>query len=88
MVSFRREMGRHINGKGDLAVSVNNWLTRREMLAPDKIALIDMLHDGMPITYREWNRRANRTANFLREGLQLQKGDRDRGASHELGRIS
>jgi fatty-acyl-CoA synthase len=55
---------------------VNNWLTRRGMLTPDKIAVIDMLNDGMPITYREWNQRANRTANFLREGLQVQKGDR------------
>jgi acyl-CoA synthetase (AMP-forming)/AMP-acid ligase II len=35
------------------------------MLTPDKTAVIDTLNDGLPITYREWNGRANRTANFL-----------------------
>ncbi|MEZ4515720.1 MAG: AMP-binding protein [Chloroflexota bacterium] len=55
---------------------VNNWLTRREMLTPDKVALIDTLNGGASITYREWNRQANRTANFLRERLHIQKGDR------------
>ncbi len=43
---------------------LNNWLTRREMLTPDKVALIDTLHDKRRITYRQWNRMVNRTANF------------------------
>ena len=55
---------------------LNNWLTRREMLTPDKVALIDTLHDKRRITYREWNRTVNRTANFLRDGLNIKKGDR------------
>ncbi len=55
---------------------VNNWLTRREMLTPNKVALIDTLHDKQRITYREWNRQVNRTANFLRDGLGVLKGDR------------
>lgn len=55
---------------------VNNWLTRRELLSPDKIAVIDMINGGKPITYRDWNRAVNCTANFLLEGLQIQKGDR------------
>ncbi|MGB8646229.1 MAG: long-chain fatty acid--CoA ligase [Anaerolineae bacterium] len=55
---------------------VNNWLTRREMLTPDKVALIDATHGNRRITFREWNRAVNRTANFLRDGLRVQKGDR------------
>jgi fatty-acyl-CoA synthase len=55
---------------------INNWLTRREMLTPDKVALIDTLHDKQRITYREWNRSTNRTANFMRETLHIQKGER------------
>ena len=55
---------------------VNNWLTRREMLTPNKTALIDTVNNNRRITYREWNRQVNRTAHFLREGLGVQKGDR------------
>jgi fatty-acyl-CoA synthase len=54
---------------------VNNWLTRREQLSPNKVALVDTLHDNRRITYREWNRQVNRTANFLRERLQVEKGE-------------
>ena len=53
-----------------------DWLQRREMLSPNKIAFIDAIHDGRPITYREWNRQANRLANFFRGGLGIGKGDR------------
>jgi fatty-acyl-CoA synthase len=55
---------------------IGDWLARREMLTPDKVALIDTLHADRPITYREWNRAANRTAHFLRERCGVQKGDR------------
>jgi fatty-acyl-CoA synthase len=55
---------------------IGDWLARREMLTPNKVALVDALHDNRPITFREWNRAANRTANFLRERLRVQKGDR------------
>lgn len=52
-----------------------DWLARREMLSPNKVALIDTLHDRREITYREWNRAANRTARFLC-ALGVKKGDR------------
>ncbi|MEK7787364.1 MAG: long-chain fatty acid--CoA ligase [Chloroflexota bacterium] len=55
---------------------IGDWLARREMLTPNKVALIDMLNGARPITYREWNRAANRTANFLREHFGVKKGDR------------
>ena len=54
---------------------MTDWLARREMLSPNKVALIDTLHGGREITYREWNRAANRTARFL-GGLGVTKGDR------------
>lgn len=55
---------------------VNNWLERREMLTPEKVALVDTLDGNRKVTYRAWNRAANRTANFLRERLGVRKGDR------------
>lgn len=55
---------------------VPDWLQRRASLSPDKVALIDTINGHCRITYREWNRQANRTAHFLRERLGLQKGDR------------
>ena len=53
-----------------------DWLQRREMLSPDKVALYDALNENQPITHQEWNRQANRLANFLRDGLGIRKGDR------------
>ena len=53
-----------------------DWLFRREQLSPDKIALVDAVNQNQPITYREGNQRANRLANFLRDGLRVQKADR------------
>ncbi len=55
---------------------IGDWLARREMLTPDRVALVDTLHANRPITYREWNRSANRTANFLRDRMGVSKGDR------------
>jgi fatty-acyl-CoA synthase len=54
---------------------IGDWLARREMLTPNKIALIDAQRDYRSITYREWNRSASRTANFLRD-LGVRRGDR------------
>src|SRR5215213_2317576 len=45
---------------------IGDWLARREILSPNKIALIDAERDFQPTTYREWNRSANRTAHWLR----------------------
>lgn len=53
-----------------------DWLQRREMLSPNKVALIDAINDNQPITYREWNQQANQLANFLQDGLGARKGDR------------
>src|SRR5690349_3817818 len=53
---------------------VGDWLARREMLTPDKVALIDAEHSYRPVTYREWNRAANRTANWL-ASMGVGKGD-------------
>jgi fatty-acyl-CoA synthase len=55
---------------------IGDWLARREMLTPNKVALVDMRHGGRPITYRAWNRAANRTATMLRERFGVGKGDR------------
>src|SRR5205823_12766636 len=55
---------------------IGDWLARREMLSPNKVALYDEAHDFLPITYRQWNRAANRTAQFLCERCGVRKGDR------------
>ncbi|MGH2541803.1 MAG: acyl-CoA synthetase [Ardenticatenaceae bacterium] len=55
---------------------IGDWLARRAMLTPNKVALVDTLDEGRQVTYREWNRAANRTANFLRERLGVRKGYR------------
>ena len=53
-----------------------DWLQRRALLSPNKVALIDAIHDDQPITYGEWNRQANQLANFLLDRLGIRKGDR------------
>jgi fatty-acyl-CoA synthase len=53
-----------------------DWLQRREMLSPNKIALIDAISDNQPITYWEWNPQANQLANFLLDRLGIRKSDR------------
>ncbi len=55
---------------------VGDWLGRRELLTPNKVALIDTLNGNRPITYKEWSRMVNRTARFLQESLGVCKGDR------------
>ncbi len=55
---------------------IGDWLARREMLTPNKVALVDTQHDDRKITYREWNRAVNRTANWLYDQLGVRKGDR------------
>jgi fatty-acyl-CoA synthase len=44
------------------------------MLSPDNVGLLDGLHQYRPVTYREWNRRANRTAHWL-ASLGVGQGD-------------
>lgn len=54
---------------------VGDWLGRRARLTPDKVALIDTLHDDQAITYAEWDAAANRTAHWLL-ARGVGKGDR------------
>jgi fatty-acyl-CoA synthase len=64
-----------LSSKGE-AGFFGDWLQRRASLSPNKTALIDATHGDTPITYLEWNRRSNKLANFLRDGLEIRKGDR------------
>jgi len=50
-------------------------LSRRAELTPDRTALVEV-ETGCRYTYAELNARANRLANFLRERLGVQPGDR------------
>lgn len=54
---------------------IGDWLGRREQLSPHKVALIDAANEWQPISYRAWNRAANRTAHLLRN-RGIGKGDR------------
>ncbi|MEW6730375.1 MAG: long-chain fatty acid--CoA ligase [Acidobacteriota bacterium] len=54
---------------------IRDWMARRAILSPDKLAIIDSL-TGTGITYRQLNDRATRLANFLRDQLGVQSGDR------------
>lgn len=54
---------------------LGDWLRRRALLTPEKVALRDAEADLAPITYREWDARAGRTANYLRS-LGVARGDR------------
>ena len=53
---------------------VTDWLDKRAKLTPERVALQDA-DTGEEITYAEWNRKANRTANYLLS-LGIQNGDR------------
>jgi len=53
---------------------VPDWLDKRSKLSPGQVALIDY-PNGSETTFREWNERVNRTANYLKN-LGVSKGDR------------
>ncbi len=53
---------------------IPDWLDKRSKLTPHRVALVDSA-DGSETTYAQWNKRANRTANYLRS-LGVTKGDR------------
>lgn len=50
-------------------------LSKRAHLTPDRTALVEIAK-GRRYTYADLNRRANRMANWLRDGLGVEKGDR------------
>lgn len=64
-------------GRGKIIPSshyVTDWLDKRAKLTPERVALIDYTLRS-ETTFVEWNRRVNRTANFLKS-LGVGKGDR------------
>lgn len=54
--------------------NVGNLLSKRAFLHPDKEAFVDV-HQNMRLTYSQFNRNANRTANAL-AGIGVRQGDR------------
>lgn len=58
---------------------IGDYLGRREIYSPDKLAIIDAGKDPeLRLTYKEWNRRVNRVANWLKDTAGV--GYRDRVA--------
>ncbi len=57
-----------------VADGATDWLAKRAALSPGKVALIEA-RTRTPISYDEWNRRANRVTHAL-QALGLHKGDR------------
>ena len=50
-------------------------MRKRAELTPERVALVE-LETGARYTYKELNERTNKLANFMREKLGIQKGDR------------
>jgi fatty-acyl-CoA synthase len=58
---------------------IGDYLGRREIYSPDRLAIVDAGKEPeLRLTYREWNRRVNRFANWLRDQAGI--GYRDRVA--------
>jgi len=56
---------------------VGDTLGRRALYSPDQLAVVDAgKTPHRTFTYSELNNRANRLANWLRDGAGIQKGDR------------
>jgi fatty-acyl-CoA synthase len=56
---------------------IGDYLGRREIYSPDKLAIIDAGKDPeVRLTFRQWNRRVNKLANWLRDEIGVGKGDR------------
>lgn len=56
---------------------IGDYLGRREIYSPDKLAIIDYSKNPeWRLTYRQWNARVNRLANWLRDVAGVNKGDR------------
>lgn len=56
---------------------IGDYLGRRAIYSPEKLAIIDAGKSPEPrLTYRQWNQRVNRLANWLRHEAGIEKGDR------------
>ena len=56
---------------------IGDYLRRREIYSPDKLAIIDVGKEPeLRLTYREWNTRVKRLANWLQKVAGIEKGDR------------
>ena len=56
---------------------VGDYLGRRALYSPDQLAVVDAgKTPHRTFTYSELNNRANRLANWLRDGAGIGKGDR------------
>lgn len=56
---------------------IGDYLGRRNVYSPDKLAIIDAGKDpALQLTFREFNIRANRLANWLQNEAGVEKGDR------------
>ncbi|MCX7839471.1 MAG: long-chain fatty acid--CoA ligase [Anaerolineae bacterium] len=56
---------------------IGDYLGRREIYSPDKLAIVDYSKNPeWRLTYRQWNARVNRLANWLRDVAGVNKGDR------------
>ena len=56
---------------------IGDYLGRREIYSPDKLAIIDAGKDPeLRLTYKEWNQRVNRLANWLRDTARIGFQDR------------
>lgn len=63
---------------------VGDILGRRALYTPDDLAIVDAGKDPhRSFTYRDMNSRANRLANWLRDGAEVAKGDRVAILAHD-----
>ena len=63
---------------------IGDYLGRREIYSPDKLAIIDVGKDPeLRLTYKEWNQRVNRLANWLKKEVGIEKGDRVAILAHD-----
>jgi fatty-acyl-CoA synthase len=63
---------------------IGDYLGRRALYSPDQLAVVDAgKTPHRSFTYSELNNRANRLANWLRDGAGVQKGDRVAVLAHD-----
>ena len=56
---------------------IGDYLGRRNIYSPDKLAIIDAGKDPeLRLTYHDWNQRVNRLANWFQSEIGIKKGDR------------